>query len=124
VPKVLIVDDSEICRDTVRFLLEQRGIAVVALDSPFELSAALNRERPDLVLCDVSMPALGGDKLVEITTRHRLHRCPIVLFSDRPEAELSRLVTSSGASGFLQKTFDADELERAIRGFLADPTRT
>ncbi|HJZ87334.1 MAG TPA: response regulator [Polyangia bacterium] len=118
--KILIVDDSEICREVVRFVLEARGHKVIPLDSPFGLAAALGRERPDLVLVDVSMPALDGHKLVEVTLRHDLYRCPIVLYSDRSTDELAELVRASGAVGFIQKTADSDQLARSVEAFLQD----
>src|SRR5262245_37790361 len=117
--KILIVDDSEICREIVRFVLEGRGHRVIALESPFGLAARLNQERPDLVLVDVSMPALEGPKLVEIALSHDLHRCPIVLYSDRSTDELRELVRTSGAVGFIQKTADAEHLAREVESFLA-----
>jgi DNA-binding response OmpR family regulator len=116
--KIVVVDDSELCRDLVRHALEPQGYQVMCLDSPFGLSRAVNRERPDLVLVDVSMPGLQGDKLVEVLLSHRLHRCPLVLHSDKPEAELKELVKTSGATGFIQKTTDAAALTQAIQAFL------
>jgi CheY-like chemotaxis protein len=114
----MIVDDSEIVREMVRLMLEEGGYAVVAVDSPFGFNSALRRELPDLVLVDVSMPALKGDKLVEIALKNDLHRCPIVLFSDRPEADLQKLARASGASGYICKTNDAQTLLKSIAKFL------
>ncbi len=116
--KIVVVDDSEICRDLVRHALEAHGYQVMCLDSPFGLSRMVNRERPDLVLVDVSMPGLQGDKLVECLLSHRLHRCPLVLHSDKPEAELKELVRSSGAAGFIVKKNDGAALARDVEAFL------
>lgn len=116
--KILIVDDSEIARDVAKFVLEKRGYEVVALDSPFGISQALNRDRPDLVLIDVEMPALRGDQVVAVILQHRLHRCPIVFHSDRPEAELRELVSRTGASGFIRKSPNGDLLAEAVKRFL------
>ena len=117
---VIVVDDSEIARETVREILEDNGFAVVTLDSPFGLSRALQEHRPDLVLIDVQMPALRGDQVVESVANYRLHRCPMVLHSDRPAAELAELVRRSGAAGFIRKSGDAatllGELRRFVRG--------
>ncbi|HEY3357509.1 MAG TPA: response regulator [Polyangia bacterium] len=117
-PKVLILDDSDICREMTQIALEERGYEVVALDGPFGFSAALNRERPDLALVDVELPGLDGAALTTIARRHGLHRCPIVLFSDRSEAELIGLARDCGAAGFLRKTADPDTLAAAVERFL------
>ena len=116
--RVLIVDDSPIIRDFVQSVLEQDGYEVIGLDSPTGFSRALVQEKPDIVLMDVSMPALSGDKLVEIALRSGLHRCPIVLFSDRSDAELTRLVEECGASGYIRKTADMGALSIKLRRFL------
>src|SRR6187401_3449098 len=112
--KVLLVDDSEICREVARAALEAKGFEVLALSSPFGFGAALARMRPDIVLVDASMPGLQGDKLVELTLRNSTHRCPIVFYSDRPAAELHEIVRSSGAQGFIQKSGDIDRLCRSV----------
>ncbi|MBI5478746.1 MAG: response regulator [Deltaproteobacteria bacterium] len=119
--KVLIVDDSELCRELTRAVLEERGYEVVTLDGPFGFSRVLNQEKPDVALVDIRMPALEGDKLVEIVSRHELHRCPIVLFSDRSEDELARLARLCGAAGFVHKSGDGEMLVHAIERSLRGP---
>ncbi len=121
--KVLVVDDSEFCRDATRVMLEEHGFAVVTLDNQFSFSLALAREKPDLVLLDVNMPAIQGDRLVGIARQYRLHTCPIALYSDRPVEELAQLAKQCGASGYIQKTSDAALLVRLIRRLLAAPAK-
>jgi CheY-like chemotaxis protein len=116
--KVLLVDDSEICRETVRDILEEAGHELVALDSPFGLSRAMQAEKPDLVLVDVQMPALRGDQLISVVRQHRLHRCPLVLHSDRPAEELEKLVASSGANGYIRKTDESADFLRELARFV------
>jgi CheY-like chemotaxis protein len=123
--KVLLVDDSEIVREMVRLTLTEHGYTVVTLDGPFGFSRVLLDEKPDLVLMDVSMPALRGHRLAEVAQRSALHSCPIVLFSTHPEEELAALVASSGVTGYIRKTGNADlllhEIERFIREFHSAP---
>lgn len=122
--KILIVDDSEIVREMVAIELEERGFTVVAMESPIGFTSALKREQPDLVLMDVSMPALQGDKLVDLANRSGQPGCPIVLHSDRSEEELQQLVRSCGASGYIRKTGDGTQLAAAVDRFLRVPRRT
>jgi CheY-like chemotaxis protein len=117
-PKVLIVDDNEVCRVVVRETLEIDGFDVVELGSPVGVSSVVNREKPDVVLMDVEMPALEGDKAVEILLKHRLHDCKILLYSGRSVPELERLAKSCGASGFVPKTVTDAALAAAIRAHL------
>jgi DNA-binding NtrC family response regulator len=121
--KILIVDDSDLCRDLTRAMLEQYGYEVVTLDSGLGLSRALSKERPHLVLVDVSMPALSGHQLIEVARQNKLHRCPMVLFSDRPALELSALANKCGAAGFIPKTGNALALAQSVGRFLGGATR-
>jgi len=116
--KILVVDDSEIYREMARYMLEARGYEVVVLASPFGFGAAISQERPDLALIDASMPALQGDQLVRIARQNNLCDFPIVLHSDRPPLELTTMVRQCGASGFIQKTPDADKLAHDVENFL------
>lgn len=116
--KILLVDDSEICRDTSRMMLEQAGFDVVALESPLGFSKALLKEKPDIALVDVGMPALQGDQLVSYARRHGAkQRCPILLFSAQPERKLAALVESCGADGYIKKSDDWPQMVRSILAY-------
>lgn len=116
--KIIVVDDSEIVREMARGTLEDAGFRVILLDSPFSLSKVLQTERPDLALVDVNMPALRGDKVVQITGRHNLFKCPIVLYSETPEAELRAITLQVGAAGCIHKNLTGAEFVAAVRSFL------
>jgi CheY-like chemotaxis protein len=118
-PKVLVIDDNEVCRAVVRESLEQGGFDVIELENPLGMSRVVNHEKPDLVLMDVEMPAMEGDKAVEIFLRHRLHACKILLYSGRPPSELDKLARACGASGFVPKTVTDAALAEAIRTHLS-----
>jgi CheY-like chemotaxis protein len=116
--KILIVDDSALVREAVALILEERGYDVVSMDSVFSFAQTLNSEKPDLVLIDVMMPAMNGDKLVEIARKHTTRACPMVLFSDRGVADLERLAQACGAAGFIQKTGNPEILARSVASYL------
>ena len=116
--KIVVVDDSPICLEIARLALEPRGHMVLALESPFGLTKLLNEMHPDLVLLDVNMPALQGDKLAAVVLKYREYRCPVVFLSDRPARELSALADACGVSGYLNKTDDLDALADAVESYL------
>jgi DNA-binding response OmpR family regulator len=122
--KIVLIDDSELVREMMCVQLEDQGYEVITLDNQFALSQVLGKEKPDLVLVDVGMPALSGDVLVRISNGYKgLHKCPMVLFSDRSANELSVLARDCGAAGFIRKTSDAVLLAREIEKFLPRPIR-
>lgn len=116
--KILLVDDSEICRDTSQMMLEAAGFEVVALSSPLGFSKALLKEKPDIALVDVGMPALQGDQLVSYARRFGAKQgCPIVLFSAQSEPKLAALVETCGADGYIKKSDDWPATVRAILSY-------
>lgn len=114
-PTVLVVDDSNICLDLAREVLEADGNRVVTTSSPLGVNRLIAKERPDVIVVDVSMPAMRGDKLIALVRRHQDHPVPILLHSDRPVDELRELVRTSGASSYVQKTESEEALVRAVR---------
>lgn len=79
----------------------------------------IRTEAPDLVLMDVEMPAVEGDKAVEILGVGGQSSGPLVyLYSDRPRDELERRAEACKANGFIQKGGDFDQLAGAIRSAL------
>ncbi len=120
--KILVVDDSEIELGVLRIVLEAAGFEVQSLESVFKLSTAIRRDRPDVILLDVMMPALGGDRAAAILKQHGYSRdIPVILHSSKSAAELESLATRVGAQGFVSKTGDFDRLLAEIRRVL--PTR-
>ncbi|NUP90093.1 MAG: response regulator [Candidatus Sumerlaeia bacterium] len=66
--RILIVEDNEMNRDMLRRRLERRGHEVLVAVDGAEGVAMVERERPDLVLMDISLPVLDG---LEATRRLR-----------------------------------------------------
>ncbi len=100
---VLIVDDHDSFRASVRKLLEAEGFDVVGEagdgDSALAKSAAL---APDLILLDVQLPDIDG---FEVATRvtGRAGAPAVILTSSREATDFGPLVEASGARGFVPK---------------------
>jgi CheY-like chemotaxis protein len=62
--RVLVVDDARNVRKVVSDILTHDGATVTAVDSAEEALAALQRERPDVLLSDLAMPGKGGYWLI------------------------------------------------------------
>src|SRR6185503_8991601 len=62
--RVLVVDDARNVREVVSAILTQDGATVTAVDSAEEALAAVQRERPDVLLSDLAMPGKGGYWLI------------------------------------------------------------
>jgi CheY-like chemotaxis protein len=84
--RVVIADDSEIIRETVKDIFESIGAEVHVIGSAIGLSGLLRKVRPHAVLLDVNMPAIRGDQAIA-TVRAVCPSAAIVLFSDDAEAK-------------------------------------
>ena len=62
--RVLVVDDARNVREVVTDILKQDGATVTAVGSAEEALAALQSERPDVLLSDLAMPGKGGYWLI------------------------------------------------------------
>jgi CheY-like chemotaxis protein len=105
--RILVVDDSEIVLDMARQALEEGGFEVVTAASAMEANEYIFCEnKPALIIMDVMLPMLDGDKKAKLLKENELTReIPILLLSSKPENELRWLVKESGAEGFLRKPF-------------------
>jgi DNA-binding NarL/FixJ family response regulator len=130
--RVAIVDDQPLVRMGLRALLETEDdldLVAEANDGRAGVAAA-RRTVPDVVLMDIRMPVLDGlAALREITADPALARIRVVMLTTFEFDEYVFEALRAGASGFVLKDADPDELVRAVRvvadgGSLLSPTVT
>ncbi len=113
--RVLVADDNADMRDYIARILRERWSVEIVGDGLAALAAAF-RERPDVVVSDVMMPALDGFQLLRaLRGDERTRSVPVILLSARAgqEAEISGL--ESGADDYLVKPFSARELVARVQ---------
>ncbi len=113
---VLIADDQAMVRAGLRLILEaEDDIVVVAEAENGEEGVRLaRREKPDVVLMDVRMPVMDGlEATRQITEQIERTRVIVLTTFDLDEYVYGSL--RSGASGFLLKDADGDQLVEAVR---------
>lgn len=120
--RVLLADDQLLVRAGFRALLDaQPDITVVGEASDGSQALALVRElRPDTVLMDIRMPALDGLAATRrITEDPHLADVKVIMLTTFELDEYVFEAIRSGASGFLVKDTEPDELLRAVRAVVA-----
>ncbi|PYM77325.1 MAG: hypothetical protein DME03_05410 [Candidatus Rokuibacteriota bacterium] len=81
-PKVLVVDDSLSVRKVVEKALEGRGLEVLSAASGSEAIEVLERDRPDVVICDVILPDKDGYQICQYVRSHpAIGTTPVLLIS-------------------------------------------
>ena len=114
--RVVLADDHAIVRAGLRGLIEGvDGLEVVGEAESGEEAVRLAAElRPDVVVIDISMPGIGGMAATERIARETPGVRVLVLTMHADRGHLTRLL-EAGASGYVLKRAEYDELVRAIR---------
>lgn len=106
---VLIVDDDELIRDTLRELVEMAGCTALLAANGRDALKLLGTHRPCLVILDLLMPVMTGNELFEaIKNDPALAAIPVVISTSAPHR------APSGAT-VIKKPVDIDDVVRWMR---------
>ena len=118
--RVLVVDDDHRVRTVVSWQLEADGFAVTEAGDGATALTQIRRDRPDLVVLDLSLPGIGG---LDVLRRVRgmeeaTARLPVIVLSGR-SGETDRIIgLDLGADDYLVKPFSPGELAARVRSVL------
>ncbi len=113
--KVFLVDDSPIVTNLVSGYLKGKGFIVNTFNSPFGVINKVKDIKPHVILMDLGLPGLRGDKLIDLCKKEKEScDCRIILFSSADDQEMRKLVESGIAHDFFVKGGALKELENKI----------
>ncbi|MEW6402254.1 MAG: response regulator transcription factor [Chloroflexota bacterium] len=115
--KILIADDHQIVRRGLRMTLDaEDDMKVVAEASDGgEVPALVKKHKPDVVLLDLQMPEQNGIETLK-QLRPDFPDLPVLILTSFSDDARLHAALRAGASGFLLKEMDGDDLLEAIRG--------
>ncbi len=121
--RVLVVEDDEFIREVIAASLDDSGFNVDAFADSQGLWQHLKRHRPNLVLLDLSLPDTDG---LAICRRLRASSgtaaVPIIIVSAMSQPLTIRAAFEAGATAFIKKPFDIDELVGTAHACVDDST--
>jgi len=117
--RILFVDDEPILVELAKKMLSKLGYTVVTRSSSFEALELFQKDpdRYDLVITDMTMPGITGDKLAQKFMEIR-HDIPIILCSGYSEYISEDKAKKIGIREFVMKPLEMNELARTIRKVL------
>lgn len=119
---ILVVEDSAPARTLVQKGLMEAGFRVITARNGNEaLEILLSKDSPDLILSDINMPEMDGFELCEVLhSDPDFATIPFVVLSTMNDRDEMRRIIKYGATDYIVKPFNIDELVIHIERFLAD----
>ena len=117
--RILAVDDSTSMRQMVAFTLKSAGYDVVEAENGRAALDLASREKFSLVLADVNMPVMDGITLVrQLRTLPDYKFTPLLMLTTESTPEKKMEGKSAGATGWLVKPFNPEQLITTIKRVL------
>jgi len=117
--KILVIEDDPVARADLQARLEANGYIVVRAADAASAMTVVNRERPDLILLDLGLPAGDGYLVLERLRKiEAFAAIPVLVITSRSDAETRKRVEAMGVAPLLSKPVDTEVLLGAIRAGL------
>lgn len=114
--RILVVDDDNNLRRTLREILEVAGYEVAEAESGRRAFAQLEEKQPDAILCDWKMPEQGGEELLRaLMARNEAYHLPVIIMTAHGTGPNAITAMQLGAYDFVTKPFDLDEVLATVK---------
>ena len=117
--KILVIEDDEQTRENLQIILDMEGYEVSSAPNGREGLALARQHRPQLIVCDVSMPEMDGhDVLRQLRGDAQTADIPFIFLTAQGERHQQRAGMNLGADDYLCKPLEAEDLLAAVRARL------
>ena len=118
---VVVVDDEDLIAEYVAKIVEELGTTRVhVFTRPQDVSEVWFNKVPDLLITDYQMPGMTGVELIEgFRAAHPTPQVPVIVVTADAQRETRNAALAAGASEFLRKPVDRDEVRIRVRNMLA-----
>ena len=113
---IMVVDDEEDVLELVKEILNVKGYKVTCFDDAKKAFDKLKKNvYIDLLLLDLRMPSISGPEFAEkLRNEEKLKKIKVAYFSATPDVN-TELIKEDNVVGFIQKTFEINELIKEIK---------
>jgi len=121
---ILLIEDNASMRRNIAQILEIEGYSVQTAPDGIAGIQLLREQRPDLVICDIMMPGMGGyEVLAQVRADVAIASLPFIFLTAKGEMPDLRLGMSLGADDYLAKPVSSADLLKAVRARLQRATQ-
>jgi len=122
--KILSVDDSRTIRLIVAKAFRPYDVILIESNNGEEGLVAAARDKPDLILLDITMPVMDGiTMLAKLKGDSALKAIPVIMLTAEADREKVVQIARMGARGYLVKPFKEDRLIEAVVRIFSLPKR-
>jgi DNA-binding NarL/FixJ family response regulator len=122
--RLLLIDDDPNLILLVKDYLEFRGYEVVTAENGQEALDVLDKDTPDMIICDVMMPQMDGYSLVEHVRKNpRTNWIPVLFLSAKGQSQDRVKGLNTGADVYMVKPFEPEELVAQVESSLKQASR-
>lgn len=117
--KILTVDDSKTIRMIVKRAFKAYNCILFEAENGVEGLAVAVKEKPDLIILDITMPIMNGVEMLEkIKAEKELKDIPVIMLTAESGKEYVTKVVLMGVSDYMVKPFKGDELIERVQKIL------
>ncbi len=122
--KLLLIDDDPNLIFLVKDYLELRGYEVITAGNGREALKLLERDTPNMIICDVMMPEMDGYSFVKrVRENFKTNWIPVLFLSAKGQSQDRVKGLNTGADVYMVKPFEPDELVAQIESSVKQTTR-
>lgn len=113
--KILVIDDDTAITDLIKIVLEKDGFTVIEAHSGTEGIDLAAKEKPDLIIMDITMPDMDGYAATEkLKSDDNLKDIPVIFLSGRSPSEDGGRSFAKGGLTFMRKPFSNQQIRDLV----------
>jgi DNA-binding response OmpR family regulator len=117
--KILTVDDSKTIRMIVKKAFTPFNCTLLEAENGVEGLALANKEKPDLMILDITMPVMTGIEMLEkLKAEKELKSIPVIMLTAESGKENVMKIVKLGVRDYVVKPFKGDQLIERAKGIL------
>lgn len=120
--KILVVDDEEDVRETIKLQLESENYNVIEAENGEEaikvLKSGDNLTNCGLILCDIRMPKVNGIEYIDFL-KEQAPGIPVVVITGYPDTDMAVGLLKKGVKDYLVKPVESEKLMKIVNKLVA-----
>jgi len=117
--KVAIIEDDRNVLNLLKVILKDEGYEVYGAPTGIEIVNQLVNEKPDLIILDLMLPLLPGEKVIDtFQQKDVITGVPVIVISGKEEKEIKESAKEIGAVAYIKKPVDREKLIELVKKYI------